>query len=126
LSWACLSRRASEYRAASIVAMVASSADAWPACLACQPSARAARMGIVVMIRTCDVRPGARHTTHVVHRPVHAAVHWPARVAPRTWRRLINEIFLIAGLAVTYEEIRDPRSPPSGAGSRPRRRSRSR
>jgi membrane-associated phospholipid phosphatase len=76
------------------------------ACLAWQPSARAARKGIV-LIRTCDVRPGARHTTHPVHRPVHAVVHWPARVAAGTWRRLIKEIFLIAGLAVIYEEIRD-------------------
>jgi membrane-associated phospholipid phosphatase len=59
------------------------------------------------MIRTCDVRPGARHTTHAVHRPVHAAVHWPVRVTAGTWRRLIKEICLIAGLAVIYEEIRD-------------------
>jgi hypothetical protein len=58
------------------------------------------------MIRSCDVRPGARPTTHAVHRPVHAAVHWPVRVTAGTWRRLIKEIFLIAGLAVIYEEIR--------------------
>ena len=70
---------------------------------------------MVVMIRTCYVRPGARHTAHAVHRPVHAAVHWPlhasvhwpVRVAPGTWRRLVKEVFLIAGLAVIYEEIRD-------------------
>src|SRR3984957_14191954 len=59
------------------------------------------------MIRTCDVRPRARHATHAVHRPAHAAVHWPARVPAATWRRLIREIFLIAALAVIYEEIRD-------------------
>jgi hypothetical protein len=75
--------------------------------LACQPSARAARKGIDVMIRTCDVRPGARPTTHAVRRPLPAAVHRPARVAAGTWRRLIREIFLIAALALIYEEIRD-------------------
>jgi membrane-associated phospholipid phosphatase len=45
------------------------------------------------MIRTCDVRPGTHHPT--------------GRVAAGTWRRLVKEIFLIAGLAVIYEEIRD-------------------
>ncbi|HEX3963964.1 MAG TPA: phosphatase PAP2 family protein [Trebonia sp.] len=51
------------------------------------------------MIRTCDIRPGARHASH--------AVHWPIHVAAGTWRRLIKEVFLIATLAVIYEEIRD-------------------
>ena len=59
------------------------------------------------MIRTCDVRPGAHHTTRALHRPVHAAVHWPVRLAAGRWRRLIKEIFLIATFAVIYEEIRD-------------------
>jgi membrane-associated phospholipid phosphatase len=59
------------------------------------------------MIRTCYVRPGARHTMHAVHRPVHAAVHWPVHVAAGTWRRLIKEVLLIATFAVIYEEIRD-------------------
>jgi membrane-associated phospholipid phosphatase len=59
------------------------------------------------MIRTCDVRPGARHARHAVHWPATPAVHWPVHVAAATWRRLIKEIFLIATFAVIYEEIRD-------------------
>ena len=59
------------------------------------------------MIRTCDVRPGTRHTRHAVHWPAHPAVHWPVHVSAATWRRLIKEIFLIATFAVIYEEIRD-------------------
>jgi hypothetical protein len=62
------------------------------------------------MIRTCDVRPGARrtrHTRHPVRWPAHRAVRRPVRVAGGTWRRLIKEICLIATFAVIYEEIRD-------------------
>jgi PAP2 superfamily len=70
------------------------------------------------MIRTCDVRPGARRARAArpaVHRPVHLAVHWPGHlswhwpvhIAAGTWRRLIREIVLIATFAVIYEEIRD-------------------
>ena len=67
----------------------------------------------MVMIRTCDVRPGAHHAWPAVHRPVHPGVHvhlgvhWPVHVAAGIWRRLIKEAFLIATFAVTYEEIRD-------------------
>jgi hypothetical protein len=59
----------------------------------------------MVMIRTCDVLPGARHARHARHavpRPPHPAVHWPVHLAAGTWRRLIREIFLIAAFAVIY------------------------
>jgi membrane-associated phospholipid phosphatase len=68
------------------------------------------------MIRTCDVRPRARHAGHAGHVghvghavpwPLHPAVHWPVQVAAGTWRRLVKEIFLIATFALVYEEIRD-------------------
>ena len=79
----------------------------------------------MLMIRTCDARPGprrarpatraaaraaARPATRAAARPVRRRLRWPAarwcpRVAAETRRRLVREICLVATFAVIYEEI---------------------
>ena len=63
----------------------------------------------MLMIRTCDARPGPRDTRparrYALRRLRWPVARWRLHIAAETRRRLIREITLVATFAVIYEEI---------------------